>query len=179
MSQLKPTLLLDLHDHHCLERVLAYLNLEDLLNVAHTSQQMRAAAELTLRDKFKRHSHLYLIFIKECSIEFKVTTSMPHYAIELWDLRFLLRFIRCFGASIAELRLGYNVPYHIIYMYRDNKLFRKIMPFLCEHASEYLNVSLKKMHIRWPGLDNVDNFASVQKQFTNVEELHVEYWNGP
>lgn len=57
MSQLQLT---DLDDHNCLVRVLVNLDIDDLLNVADTCQQMRAAAKIALRLKYSRDFTLEL-----------------------------------------------------------------------------------------------------------------------
>lgn len=122
----------DLDDHNCLVDILTKLNIVDLLSVADTSQQMRAAAEVALWQKYTRHLDLCV------EIRPRQYRSERLYSFgrnnRLWssDVRFLLRFFRCFGQSVCQLELWS--------LFGDVRAPQVIF----EYANRYASVSLKK-----------------------------------
>lgn len=89
--------LIDLDDHNCLVRIFTNLDINELLNVADTNQQMRAAAQVAFSKKYSRQFELIIMFGSQI-----MEPEIPYYlrkinCIESCNMRFSLRFFRCFG----------------------------------------------------------------------------------
>lgn len=89
----------------CLEIVLEYLNLIDLLNVADTNKRLNKAAELVfVREKIK-HGSKYVTFgntkiLRDRS--FKITRE----EIYIDDLKTSLQLLRCVGRVVSKIKFN-------------------------------------------------------------------------
>lgn len=82
----------------CLERILRYLPLEDLLNVADSNKRLKKAADLVF---FLKHgtSTLWIVGMSSCVRKWGVAKSSILTAI----LKRILQILRCFGHLICKI----------------------------------------------------------------------------
>lgn len=153
MSGRQPQLT-DLDDHNCLVRILICLNIEDLLSVADTSKQMRVAAEVALRRKYTDDFELFAL----SSVQPVEETHILSYN-RIWSrgMRFLMRFMRCFGQYVSQLTIE-----------KSSFISFTAAQAIFEHANRYLNISLKKLTV-----EHYFCFESAIQPFVNVVEIVV------
>lgn len=139
------TKLTDVNDD-CLERVFKYLSLEDLLNVAETSKQLKTAVD---------RAFIFLFKDIDFRIDFVVYSfDMTDY-VHISKIRDAFRSLRLFGNLISNLSLG--LCKYDIYKY--------VFPYV----STYCTDSLRKIEI-----DGVENDFTIylKRPLLNVETLY-------
>lgn len=162
----RPLQLTDLDDHHCLASILANLYLDDLLNVADTNKQMRAAAQVALGQKYTRQFKLFVDTNRFQPHPGKQSKLQKNNCIRSSDVRFLLRFFRCFGQYVSQLTLFLRNAEEKA---TTNVTVEKIHTIF-KYANQFSNISLKKLQ-----LDNQTNadfpFDCAEHSFVNVVEV--------
>lgn len=164
MSQKLRLNLIDLDNHHCLVDILANLDLEDLLTVAHTSKQMRTVAELALKIKYIHHS----VPLPD-DFYYRDEPTVWINSLRSCDMKTALQFIRCFGKSVVKLRFGWYKR-AVGRVTRKMSAQTKVISAFYTYANEYSNASLNNLT-----LFNIEGefFDNVNKPFMNVEVLTV------
>lgn len=151
----------------CLEKVFRYLSLGDLLNVADSNKQLRAAAELTYFYKYGKKKicvNYGVILInnkREPDIEMKDD-------IEINDWKRSYQILRCFGHLISKLE--FNMILIMFCLSIKSEKFRDSFQHVINYVNEYCADSLTELDAY--GL--VDGILDhLQKPFQLVENLHI------
>lgn len=138
----------------CLEKIFMYLNLDDLLNIAHTNKQLKFAADLAFARKFGKCVMLLYIHRVEWNSKFFLFPN----TVCIIDLQTSLRLLRCFGHLLSHLDI------------RCSSDFPNASYKLTRYANEYCSESLTK--IEFGAMKNVnDTFQSLSKPFVTVENI--------
>lgn len=155
-------------DFDCLEYVLEYLELPDLLNLADSTKRLRKAAELVYARKYGKKW-----------LQFREVTNVPDQPFQLTDkaidcqgLKMSLQLLRCFGPAISTIKLGKIETEHPNPSQMDHRIFTYINEYCAEYLSEFLlpNQHDSPRYYRRPALDYID------KPFTNLIRLsHGDY----
>lgn len=106
----------------CLEHVFMYLDLADLLNVAHANKYLGLATISPFAQKYGQKQ------FKIQQITYYCRNSDEIITIE--DLRTIFQMLRCFGQSIKQLKILYQGPYY--------KNYHRIMDYVNEFCVESL-----------------------------------------
>lgn len=100
-----------------LDKIFGYLDLQNLLDVAGASEQLK----ITAATKFGQGFGNKTVCLNECSYNhFRLTQKVKRdkpgvytqYNIEVIGLKVGLSFLRCFGANILKLRICYKDTRH-------------------------------------------------------------------
>lgn len=168
-------------NNDCLEHLLKYLSLADLLNVADSSKQLMDAAKFAFASNHGRKT------IVLNSFPYPLLQTIAVHSDEIWifDLPTCLRILRCFGSVIATLHVYYNF---------DDDLPRSKLD---RYIQEYCAASLREIqfhkapanamkHLRqleFPKVETVGfndvskrlagNLLNVKKCFPNVRNLKL------
>lgn len=97
----KPGMILNELNIDCLEEILSFLDLEDLLNVADTNRRLHRAAGFVFDQKYRK-KQLYLSPFSLTTVE---NLTFDEEFICIVDIQYCLRFIRCFGPSISQVAI--------------------------------------------------------------------------
>ena len=84
--------------YDCLERIFAFLDLENLLNVAQTCKRLQTAAAYNFYDRFGRNRIRFFPFWKNRTFNYR-----PENIIDVCGQKLSLRFLRCFGGKISKI----------------------------------------------------------------------------
>ncbi|XP_055304171.1 uncharacterized protein LOC129569400 [Sitodiplosis mosellana] len=146
MEPREETKLTDL-DIDCLERICRYLPLEDLLNVADSSKQLKKAADLAFLPEYSRKYTVRIGYfscnMNKCEYGFKIDYSLlfnvgcehfgemgsGEYTIEATHLKRTYQTFRCFGHLISKLEIG---------MKETSIHFDRLMFYIKEYCAESL-----------------------------------------
>lgn len=127
-------------DFDCLEYVLEYLELQDLLNVADSTRRLRKAAELVFGAKY---SDKLVIFHKiEDSLD--ETFSTTDETIDIKNLKIGLKLLRCFGCKVFKVMFEKQSSNFKMDIDKLSQTDRK----LCNAINDYCAESLKEICIR-------------------------------
>lgn len=92
-------------DFDCLEYVLEYLDLHDLLNVADSNKRLRKAAELVYTGKYGDRRVVFGIIKLLSDQTFVFKNSTYSREIESKGFKTSMQLLRCFGPLISTIRL--------------------------------------------------------------------------
>lgn len=141
-------------DNLCLEKLLKYLNLFDLLNIADTNKRLKEVAELVFRHKHCKKIDLDIsTFLK----------SLGLYQCEFWNedqnkacsLKATLQFIRCFGHLFTKFEIRYT-----------NSCSKS--GIISRYVYKFCSESLVK--IKFDGIKESD-FDDIDRPFSRVEDV--------
>ncbi|XP_055322655.1 uncharacterized protein LOC129578327 [Sitodiplosis mosellana] len=158
----------------CLEKIFAYLPLEDLLNVSDSNKYLRSATRMPFVWSYARKSvriDLQCIMNYDTDKEiimFEPYTNIPKQPgdedIVIVDLKKSFQILRCFGGLIIELNF-----FHFSFSNKKkSKNYNRIMSYIGEFCAE----SLKKVSFH-----NGSGFEGFEKPFLNVEDLTIHFVN--
>lgn len=100
-------------NHDCLEHILQYLELEDLVNAADANIQLNRAANLIFHRRYDQKEVIFgydqdssLNSVQRFNVIKKI--KIRANSIEIIDMKIAIRLLRCFGFLISEIKLGYQ-----------------------------------------------------------------------
>ena len=116
----------------CLEEILEYLNLANLLNVANSNKRLNRAACFVFR---RKHGERKVALVSHETY----TGPIAIKSGEVWVGRLIdhFRVLRCFGCVTSHLKINLN------YSIGTEKHFNRI----CSYTNEYCAESLIKLNI--------------------------------
>lgn len=159
------TKIIDLNDD-CLVKLFAHLDLQSMLNVAIASEYLRPAAREVYKSKFgKREVNLFILKPNVVNRKGNVmNTKYPALmdcftGIRTVGLKLSLQFLRCFGPSISDLVIDYDLS--------ESKYYKHVQQYINDYCGE----NLSRFTFR-----NMPNIAidEIQKEFINVNELVID-----
>lgn len=146
-----PTLLTDIN-MDCLENIFKLLAFDQLLVIAHTSKEIKEAADLAFASNFGKTT-FHLQINRESP-----TTCIKQSNIYIGDLKVALRLLRCFGHLITKVHipfvLNHNDYKHVL-LYMNNYCTSSLREFECTS---------------W-----IDLFQYLKKPFEKVEKLQFNF----
>lgn len=138
----------------CLEYIFEYLDLKDLLNIAHTCKRLQIAAVANFGDE---HG-------KKCIIlRFPINNELDKFFVGLNDIlivgpKLQLPFLRCFGAKILHLDLDRQ------YQQYPRPILTKINDYINQYCTDTLNgLTIHRNHL-----------IQFEKPFKKLEKLVIE-----
>ncbi|XP_055319988.1 uncharacterized protein LOC129577270 isoform X1 [Sitodiplosis mosellana] len=164
----------------CLESVLEYLELIDLLNVADSTKRLKKAAELVYARKYGdkgvwlrniRISPDRLFFIKDAS------------TMIIEDLKTALKLLRCVGREISKLVMIMLLPgvFSKVNIDKLSKRDQRLFTYINDYCAEYVKniiiypsvcyASTLMEHFDKP-FPNVHNFEHIDYDFTEKVSLN-------
>lgn len=145
--------------YDCLERILDSLDLDDLLSVAQTCKRLQIAAAANFKDRFGK---MAVVLIPKNTInDFKgFRTDESH--IYIFEMKFCLPFLRCFGSKILDLHVVHTNT-HAHYYHVDN------------YINQYCADTLQSIEYVSRGQEFSDE--SFRKPFKKVETGIIMYCN--
>lgn len=162
----------------CHEIIFMHLALDDLLNIAHTSGELKAGAD----EAFKRKFATKTVDLEVQSGYRRKALVVTQYSIKIYDLQTSLRFVRCFGHLTSKLRIfgTFFSPFQIKIVRYVNEFCSKSLTevwFICMSRKDFqgfhkpftqtasvvfhnctLNGSLKQLNKWFPKLQTLDMF---------------------
>lgn len=168
-------------NNDCLEHLLKYLSLADLLNVADTSKHLVDAAKLAFASKHGRKT------IVLNSFPYSISQTIIIHSDEIWIFDFItcLRILRCFGSVIAKLHVYYNFDDDLPRSKLDRYIQEYCAAFLTEiqfhkapaNAMKHLR-KLEFPKVETVGFNDISkklagNLLNVKKCFPNVRNLKL------
>lgn len=168
-------------NNDCLEHLLKYLSLADLLNCCDTSKQLVDAAKLAFASKHGRKT------IVLNSFPYSISQTIVFHSNEIWvyDFQTCLRILRCFGSVIAKLHVYYNFDDDL----PRSKLDRYIQEYCAASLTEIqfhkapANAMKHLRKLEFPKVETVGfndiskklagNLLNVKKCFPNVRNLKL------
>lgn len=164
----------------CLEAVLDYLEFEDLVNVADSNIHINSVASLIFR---RRYIQKEVIIVAEytcwkrrfCCRRIAKKFEISKDSIRINDTQFVLRFLRCFGGIISEIKLDESFPFgnkspKFNELINNHKSDQKILASINKHCTE----SLTKISIGWHRKGG--DFKKFNTPFTKVLDVCIEAW---
>lgn len=145
-------------NNDCLENIFKYLNLDDLLNVVDANKWLRVAADYVYRRRYGQR------IVELCDLNSKKTGYIQtnNKSPKIAGLKKCLRFVRCFGHNIYELKIDYC------------RSSRKDYTYLDQYVNEFCADSLT--HIKYIRKSTI-LLEIPEKPFTKLEILGIIHSN--
>lgn len=141
---------------------MAYLDIDDLLNVADTSMQMRAVATLVAQKMYTDGIELVVNSFQNVSFAGIPYRLEKNNCFQCNEARFTMRFLRCFGHCVTELTLNHRCVRQANHL--DN------LNAVIDYAKRFSNISLQKFKVVC--ISKLDfSFGSATQPFVNVTEI--------
>lgn len=152
----------------CLETVLEYLKLVDLLNMADSTRRLKKAAELVYARKYGDWPVIFGAMEKSPVQSFRFTNQ----GIESKGLKASLQLLRCVGSAISVIALDPVAIQEPNPSQMDRRLFNYINNYCAEHLEE-ITLQQNEDSSRYYRRPILDYF---KKPFTSLVRLyHIDY----
>lgn len=173
----------DLNDY-CLEKIFVRLDFHNLFNVAMANEWLRPAARFLYKRKFGNKTVVINLFpIRRNADEYYENIRIDSENVTINDFKNCLQFLRCFGSSISNVHIFYDLTkdkrYDYIHQYINNycaesllkiEFFDKIHEFSINGFEKpFVNVQTVALHDFY--LD--DQFSSLSQWFPNARTLKL------
>lgn len=135
----------------CLEHIVMYLDLEDLLNIADANKCLRSAAQTSYARKY---AGKLLIIDRYVGGLWKDTSNTQ---IRIENLKMIFQLLRCFGQMITELYMYY-------FEKRHSNEYHHVFSYVNEFCAESLT---------WVSFFPALHLEHVKRPFANVEEVII------
>lgn len=179
---------------YCLEYILQYLDLEDLLNASDSNIHLRNEAKLIFR---RRYSQMMVVLGYENKdvLPLLKTIVIETNIIKVNSMKMSLRILRCFGCLISKIELGsqFNtmvfylksmkhnvetmkcciVPYKRIMKVEDFEM--GILGLLIDFAKIVPNMKELTISNKYLGCNLFTHFGYCVNNFSHLESLTVDY----
>lgn len=117
----------------CVEHILKYLYINDLLHVADSRKSLNDAVKHAFKSKYKKHVSIGIDFGARIEVQMKNGHNEKHFTFGT-----ILKFLRCFGELITTVDIVFCLD---VYGNKD-----KINEFW-HYMSEYCSETLTELHI--------------------------------
>lgn len=157
----------------CLEIVLEYLNLIDLLNVADTSKRLNKAAELV----FARENGNKNVTFGNTRILRHRSFKITHEEIYIDDLKTSLQLLRCVGRVVSKIKFNKLTSM----VENQAKLDDQLVTYTNRYCAEYLNqvecsyVCCSRNSILYFFDFNFPKFTRLLDEYNKSEEINIPY----
>lgn len=142
----------------CMEEILQFLNLKDLLNVADSNKRLNRAACLVYAQKYGTLSHVMESFrTRGMRIFLEIAGTLT-----INGLYTSLRFVRCFGSVISRMKMNATEYCH------DTKLIRYVNEFCAKSLIELELTGWMSQPIGSIVL------AEIHKPFEKIEQISIK-----
>lgn len=131
----------------CLELILPYLDISDLVSVADSNKQMRGVAELTFSRKFGRN---FFMFYTKTQHVLKSTERTTHL-----DIQSVFGVLRCFGHLISKLFLDYYFSSPLFCSRLDLYIIKYSINYVKELEIYGYEYALKNIQKPFPNVENI------------------------
>lgn len=175
------TKIIDLNDD-CLYKIFGYLNRGNLFNVAISNEYLRPAARYVYIRKFAAKD----VEITECD-DFHPDEHTNATAPEDWGrfvnirgLKTCLQYLRCFGSSIASLKINYNMSmskrYEYVHHYINKYCTESLVRISFSNARHFSMKGFEKMSTNVTDIKFFDchlgeNLPLLSKSFMRLRHL--------
>lgn len=133
----------------CLEAILNHLEFQDLINAADSNRRINHAAKFVFSRKYSRNM---IVFEKVKNMRIRLF-EFNNEEIHIYDLKFALILLRCFGCVMNEIKLTFIDTVHYQYV-------------TC-YISEFCADSITKIHI------SSHRSIRFEKPFTKIENVSL------
>lgn len=153
-----PKKIIDLDDD-CLEKIFSYLDFLSLVSVAVSNEYLRPAANLVYNRKFSNKIiNIHGLNSNRTDEKLDFYIFICFEKVSFGELKTCLQFLRCFGSSLSNI--------HIYYEMSSNKRYKYVHRYINEYCAESLNEFEFIMKSRM----TIDHF---DKPFVNVHTVAV------